>query len=101
MRQGYAKKHLGNYIKHNQRDVFHLWLELPKKFEMPPSIFATYLREQGVNAVSSAAFCTDNNPSNAIRVGLGGSLTREECEESLKLIAHAFEHPLHLQSVVL
>ena len=101
VRQSYAKKHLGNYIKHNQRDVFHLWLQLPKNFEMPPSIFATYLREQGVNAVSSAAFCTDNNPPNAIRVGLGGSLTREECEESLRLIAHTFEHPLHLQSVVL
>ena len=68
---------------------------------MPPSILATHLREQGVNAVSSAAFCTDNNPPNAIRVGLGGSLNRLECEESLKLIADVFEHPLHLNSIVL
>lgn len=100
-RQKVAAKHLENYIKQNQPAVFHLWLSLPNKLEMNPSLLATHLREQGVNAVSSAAFCTDNNPPNAIRVGLGGSLTREECEDSLKLVADVFEHPYHLQNVVL
>lgn len=101
VRQRYATKHLEKYIKSNESAVFHLWLSLSKSIEMNPSLLATHLREQGVNAVSSAAFCTDNNPPNAIRIGLGGSLTREECEDSLKLIADVFEHPLHLQNVAL
>ncbi len=100
-RQKYVQKHLSKYITSNDSAVFHLWLSLPKIIEMNPSIFASHLREHGVSAVSSAAFCTDNNPPNAIRVGLGGPLTREECEESLKLIADIFEHPLHLTNVVL
>jgi len=36
-RQNYAAKHLTKYIKNNQRSVFHLWLSLPKDFEINPS----------------------------------------------------------------
>ncbi len=101
IRQACAKEHLSDFIADNNPDVFHLWLDLPKKIEMNPSVFAAHLRENGVNAVSSAAFCTNNNPTNSIRIGLGGSLSRRECEESLKLVADIFEHPLHLTNVVL
>ena len=67
---------------------------------MNPSILAVHLREHGVNAVSSAAFCTDSNPPQALRIGLGGSLTREECLASLKIISAIFNDPMHLINVI-
>jgi DNA-binding transcriptional MocR family regulator len=57
--------------------------------------FASYLRTQGVGVVASAAFSTDGNPPDAVRVCLGGPMTRDECEHALHLIAETIEHPLH------
>jgi hypothetical protein len=54
-----------------------------------------------VGAVSSAAFSADNNPPNAIRLCLGGSAKRYQCEEALLQVADILEHPAHLSSVVL
>ena len=99
VRQKIAEKHLSKFIINNDKDVFHLWLSIPSNVEMNPSVLASHLREHGVNAVSSAAFCTDNNPPQALRIGLGGVLTRNECEETLKTVASIFKNPLHLTNV--
>jgi len=101
IRQAFAHKYLADFIIYSDKDVFHLWVRIPSKVEMNPSVLATHLRDHGVNAVSSAAFCTDNNPPHALRIGLGGALTRSECVESLKLVAKIFENPLHLTNVIL
>jgi len=45
--------------------------------------------------VASAAFSTDGNPPDAVRVCLGGPMTRDECDHALRLIAETIEHPLH------
>ena len=100
IRQSFAKELLAEFISHNNQDVFHLWVDIPVQVEMNPSVLAAHLREHGVNAVSSAAFCTDNNPPQALRIGLGGSLTRDECQESLKIVAAIFKDPMHLINVI-
>lgn len=80
---------------------FHLWLQLPRHFQWNPGEIAVKLREQGVSAVSSAAFCTDNNPPDALRICLGGSWSREMCAENLQTIAHVLDNPLHYGNTVL
>ncbi len=80
---------------------FHLWLQLPRHFQWHPGEIAVKLREQGVSAVSSAAFSTDNNPPEALRICLGGSWSREMCAENLHTIAHVLDNPLHYGNAVL
>ncbi|MGB3621208.1 PLP-dependent aminotransferase family protein [Ketobacter sp. MCCC 1A13808] len=67
-------------------DGFHLWLPLPKSFSANPSDVAVYLRNHGISAVSSAAFCTDNNPPDAIRLCLGGAVNQKELQQRLILL---------------
>lgn len=74
---------------------FHLWLYLPHHFNRNPAEMAIKLREQGVSAVSSAAFSTDNNPPDAVRICLGGSWSREICADNLQTITHFFNNPIH------
>jgi DNA-binding transcriptional MocR family regulator len=62
--------------------------------------FASYLRTQGVAVVASAAFSTDGDPPDAVRVCLGGPLTRNECDDALRLIADTLEHPQHPHATV-
>ncbi|MDF7649682.1 PLP-dependent aminotransferase family protein [Pantoea sp. Acro-805] len=80
---------------------FHLWLLLPRHLHWNPAEVAVKLRELGVSAVSSAAFCTDNNPPDALRICLGGAWSRAICSENLQTIAHVLAHPEHYHSIVL
>lgn len=75
---------------------FHIWLPVPNTTGWSPSELAVHLRSNGISVVSSSAFCTDNNPPDAVRVCLGGPTTREECEHSLKTIADTLEYPHHM-----
>ena len=80
---------------------FHLWLRLPPGSEWRPSELALHLRSRGIGAVSSAAFSTDGNPPDAIRVCLGGPSERDEVEESLRLINDKIDDPHHLHSALI
>jgi len=88
-----AQKHLGRYGIAAQPEGFHLWLPLTSAWS--PVEFASYLRLQGVGVVASAAFSTDGNPPDAVRVCLGGPIGLDDCERALQLIAETIEHPLH------
>jgi len=88
-----AQKHLGRYGIAAQPEGFHLWLPLTATWS--PVEFASYLRLQGVGVVASAAFSTDGNPPDAVRVCLGGPIGLDDCERALQLIAETIEHPLH------
>ncbi len=46
--------------------------------------FASYLRSQGVDLVAAAAFSTDGDPPEAVRVCLGGQLSRDDCADALR-----------------
>ncbi|WP_028311786.1 PLP-dependent aminotransferase family protein [Derxia gummosa] len=76
-------------------DSFHLWLPLPKTVEAGE--LAGWLRERGVPAVAAVAFSTGTEPPNALRLCLGGQLTREQCAAGLHLVAEALAHPVVMQ----
>ena len=94
-----AQKHLGRYGIAAQPEGFHLWLPVASTWSTVE--FASYLRLQGVGVVASAAFSTDGNPPDAVRVCLGGPITRDECDRALRLIADTIEHPLHPHATVM
>ena len=91
-----------SYLKDRQilapLDAFHLWLPLSP--EWSPVEFASYLRTKGAGVVASAAFSTDGDPPDAVRICLGGPLTRDDCQQALSLIAETLDHPVHPHSTV-
>lgn len=95
VRQQMAARLLHQFDFNTCQHGFHLWLHLPRHYKWDPSDVAVKLREQGVSAVSSAAFSTDNNPPNALRLCLGGTNTRTMLEEHLIIIAGMLEYPEH------
>lgn len=101
IRQKIAANILKEFSYRATPEGFHLWLLLPRHFNWNPTEMAVQLRDLGVSAVSSAAFCTDNNPPDAIRICLGGAWSREVCTENLHTLAHVMRNPLNFGSVIL
>jgi DNA-binding transcriptional MocR family regulator len=97
-RQALAARHLANRNVSAQPEGFHLWLPLESSWSTVE--FASYLRTQGVGVVASAAFSTDGNPPDAIRICLGGPMSREDCDHALRLIADTLSHPQHPHATV-
>lgn len=95
-RQQIAAKVLKSWPYLSNTEGFHLWLPIPINAGWRASEFALQLRTQGVGVVSSVAFSTDSNPTEAVRICLGGPSTREECEQGLKLVAETLEYPHHM-----
>ncbi|WP_409450605.1 PLP-dependent aminotransferase family protein [Aquabacterium sp. J223] len=90
-RHALAQQHLGAHGLVSQPEAFHLWLPLASSWSVVE--FASYLRTQGAAVVASAAFSTDGSPPDAVRICLGGPLSREDCDGMLRLIAQTLEHP--------
>ncbi len=83
-----------------EKNAFHFWLTLPKHLGWNPSDLATKLRSQGVNAVSSAAFATDNNPPLALRICFGGPSSREHVKEQMIILKEMISQPAHVTQLV-
>ena len=98
-RQALAAQHLRGHAVLAQPEGFHLWLPLDSRWSVVE--FASYLRTRGVGVVASAAFSTDGDPPDAVRVCLGGPTTRDECDAALRLIAETLAHPLHPHATVM
>jgi DNA-binding transcriptional MocR family regulator len=98
-RQALATGWLGRHGVVAQPEGFHLWLPLSSSWSVVE--FASFLRTQGVGVVASAAFSTDGDPPDAVRVCLGGPLSRQDCDDALRLIADTLEHPLHPHATVM
>jgi len=98
-RQALALRHLGMHGVVAPSDCFHLWLPLSSAWSMVE--FASYLRTQNVGVVAAAAFSTDSLPPEAVRICLGGPMSREDCEHALRLIADTLAHPLHPHATVM
>ena len=90
-RQQLAREQLAHLQPITNQDGFHLWLPLPKQLNVNPSDVAVFLRNHGISAVSSAAFCTDNNPPDAIRMCLGGPVSLYELEQRLHLLQEVLQ----------
>ena len=101
IRQKLAADILQPFTMRASKQGFHLWLLLPRHHNWNPAEVAVKLRELGVSAVSSAAFCTDNNPPDALRICLGGAWSRELCAENLQTISHVLQYPEHYHSILL
>jgi DNA-binding transcriptional MocR family regulator len=100
-RQAMASRVLAGWHFDADRDGFHLWLPLARDSDWQASELAMQLRTRGIGAVSAAAFATDGNPPEAVRVCLGGPKSLDECEDALRMIADTLEHPHHLHSPVM
>ena len=87
----------------SQPEAFHLWLPISvvSAHGWNGVELASYLRSQGVGVVAAAAFSTDGDPPEAVRVCLGGKLTRDECDDALRLIAETLAHPRHPHATVM
>jgi len=92
-RQALAQRYLGDSGLQAHPEGFHAWLPLTPGWS--PVEFASYLRAQNVGVVASAAFSTDGDPPDAVRICLGGPMSREQCDQALRLIADTLAHPLH------
>ncbi|MBN9333373.1 MAG: PLP-dependent aminotransferase family protein [Devosia sp.] len=66
------------------REGFHAWLKLPDGWSRGE--FISRLRNMGVSAVSSDTFAI-SAPPEAVRLSLGGAVTREELARSLAMIS--------------
>lgn len=80
---------------------FHLWLPIPAASGWRPSELALHLRSRGIGVVSSAAFSTDGNPPDAVRICLGGPNDLEEMEECLQIVVDTLDDPHHLHTAML
>jgi DNA-binding transcriptional MocR family regulator len=81
-----AREHLGHLGIRMPAQSFHAWLPLPGAQPVDSDI-AGRLQALGVPAVAAKAFCTDRDPPSALRLCLGGALTRGDCVRALQEMA--------------
>ena len=77
----------GTYLS----DAFSFNIWLPMSNGWTRSVFVSQLRSSGLGIVPSDAFTASGAPPEAVRVGLGGPITRTQVERGLAYIAHALE----------
>lgn len=70
---------------------FNIWLPLANGWSR--SAFIGHMRAFGIGVVASDAFTVDGAPAEAVRVGLGGPIGRDELRAALEFAAHSLEHP--------
>ncbi|CAM2152127.1 GntR family transcriptional regulator [Pararobbsia alpina] len=95
-RQAIASQALANWRFDAHPESFHLWLPIPAHCDWSAPELALRLRSQGVAAVAGAAFSTDGNPPNALRICLGGPQDRDDCRYALQHVAEMLNDPHHL-----
>ena len=66
---------------------FHAWLPLPEIASTVTVEWAMRLQGLGISAVASHAFSTDHEPPLALRLCMGGALTRDDCTRALQAVA--------------
>ncbi|MEF7612445.1 PLP-dependent aminotransferase family protein [Aquincola sp. MAHUQ-54] len=98
-RHALAMDHLGRWGVAGHPECFHLWLPLACDWNIVEC--ASYLRTQGVAVVASAAFSTDGNPPDAMRICLGGPAPLDACDRALRLLADTLDHPQHPHATVM
>ncbi len=66
---------------------FNLWVDLPKPWTR--SAFIGHMRSTGIGIVPSDAFVAAGEPTEAVRVCLGGPASRERIRSAVEFMAHA------------
>lgn len=70
---------------------FNIWLPLPHGWTR--STFSAHMRATSLGTVPSDAFAVDGTPPEAVRVCLGGPISRPQLQTALEFMAHALEGP--------
>ena len=91
-RQKLAAKILHGSSFQAHPEGFHLWLNLPAPWKR--AAFASHMRSRDVHVVVSDAFAVDREPSEAVRVCLGGEPSRSEIKRALEAMADALQQPV-------
>jgi DNA-binding transcriptional MocR family regulator len=68
---------------------FNIWL--PMRNGWTRSAFISHVRQTGLGVIASDVFTVSGAPPEAVRVGLGGPVTRSQIERGLAFMAHALE----------
>ncbi|CCA90710.1 PLP-dependent aminotransferase family protein [Novosphingobium sp. PP1Y] len=66
-------------------EAFHLWMALPEPWQR--AAFAARMRASDIGIVVSDAFVVGDSPPEAVRISLGGVLSRAEVRTSLEFLA--------------
>lgn len=69
--------------------AFNIWLPLPNGWTR--STFGSHMRSAGVGVVASDAFAVEPPAPEAVRVCLGGPITRRNLQSALEFMGHALE----------
>lgn len=78
----------GSYVAHPEG--FHLWLALPPPWQR--AAFAARMRASDMSVVVSDAFAVGEAPPEAVRISLGGVLSRAEVRTALEFLTHVLEN---------
>ncbi|MFN4329256.1 MAG: PLP-dependent aminotransferase family protein [Limnobacter sp.] len=84
-RQLMARRVLGDFRVETNPEGFHLWLNLPSAWDQ--SAFCGRLLNRGIAIASADMFCLEGTPPNAVRLSLGGNLSDERLEHTLRIVA--------------
>lgn len=84
-RQSIAKRILGDFKIETNPEGFHLWLNLPSTWNQ--SAFCGRLLNRGIAIASADMFCLEGTTPNAVRLSLGGNLSDERIEHTLRIVA--------------
>jgi DNA-binding transcriptional MocR family regulator len=66
---------------------FNIWLALPPAWTR--SAFVGHMRSTGIGVVTSDAFTVSGTPQEALRICLGGPISRASLAGALEYVAHA------------
>lgn len=96
-RSAQMRQVLGPHGVRTQAHGFHGWLPVPASDgeSSPATRIATELRALGIAAVDGTAFSTDRQPPEALRLCLGGGLTRDDCRRALQAVRDALAPEQH------
>ena len=70
---------------------FNIWLPLTNGWTR--STFVTHMRDAGIGVVAADAFTVEGAVPEAVRVCLGGAISRDRLQGALDFMAHALEGP--------
>jgi DNA-binding transcriptional MocR family regulator len=92
-RSALIRERLGALGVRTQPNGFHAWLPLAPDTDgrcLTANVAAS-LQALGVAAVAASAFSTDRQPPEALRLCLGGALTRADCARALQAVMTAVQ----------
>lgn len=89
-RQKIAAQVLTGVAHQTDPHAFHIWLSLPEPWQR--SAFAAKMRASDLSIVVSDAFTVTGPPTEAVRISLGGVLSRAELRTALDYLMHVIEN---------